>query len=90
MVRSKKEKPKEIISSYRQKQRRAVPQRCFFCERRVEPLAAEFKTLEPFLTRRGKIRGRKRSGLCAKHQRRLAKEIKRARNLGLLPFRIVG
>jgi small subunit ribosomal protein S18 len=67
-----------------------VPERCFFCEKSFEPSAEDFKTLEPFLTRRGKIRGKKRSGLCTKHQRRLAKEIKRARNLGLLPYKIEG
>ncbi len=50
----------------------------------------EYEILAPFLTRRGKIRGRQRSGLCRRHQRWLAKEIKRARNLGLLPFKIEG
>ena len=39
-----------------------------------------------FISDRGKIIGRTRSGVCAKHQRRLAKEIKKARYLALLPF----
>jgi small subunit ribosomal protein S18 len=34
----------------------------------------------------GKIVPRKRSGVCAKHQREVATEIKRARIIGLLPF----
>jgi len=34
----------------------------------------------------GKIETRKRTGACAYHQRQLAKGIKQARHLGLLPF----
>ncbi len=39
-----------------------------------------------FVSDRGKIVSRGRSGVCAKHQRRLAQAIKRARHLGLIPF----
>jgi len=74
----------------RRQQKSVVPTRCFFCEKETEPTAMEAEILFPFLTRRGKIRGRRRSGLCAKHQRRLATAIKQARNLGLLPFKIEG
>jgi small subunit ribosomal protein S18 len=38
------------------------------------------------LTDRGKIRPRRQTGNCAKHQRQLAVAIKRARHLALLPF----
>ncbi len=44
--------------------------------------AALFK----FITDRGKILGRSRSGLSAKQQRQLAQAVKRARYLALLPF----
>jgi small subunit ribosomal protein S18 len=43
-------------------------------------------TLRRFVTDRGKIRSRRKTGTCAKHQRRLAVAIKRARHLALLPF----
>ena len=46
----------------------------------------EAKTLRIFLTERAKIIPRRISGNCAKHQRRLTTEIKRARHLALLPF----
>lgn len=46
----------------------------------------EATTLRRFMTERGKIVSRGRSGVCAKHQRKLAREIKRARHLALLPF----
>jgi small subunit ribosomal protein S18 len=43
-------------------------------------------TLKYFITERAKIIPRRISGTCAKHQRELAREIKRARNIALLPF----
>jgi small subunit ribosomal protein S18 len=42
--------------------------------------------LRRFLTDRGKIRPRRQTGTCAKHQRALARAIKRARHLALVPF----
>jgi small subunit ribosomal protein S18 len=42
--------------------------------------------LRGFLTDRGKIQPRRRTGTCAKHQRQLATAIKRARHLAMLPF----
>jgi len=39
-----------------------------------------------YLTDQGKIRPRRQTGTCARHQRRLAVAIKRARHLALLPF----
>lgn len=44
------------------------------------------KLLNEFITERAKIIPRRISGNCAKHQRRLTTEIKRARQLGLMPF----
>ena len=42
--------------------------------------------LRKFVTERGKIISRSRNGLNAREQREIAKNIKRARHLGLLPF----
>jgi len=44
------------------------------------------KTLKYFITERGKIIPRRISGTCAKHQRLLTREIKRARTIAMLPF----
>jgi small subunit ribosomal protein S18 len=63
-----------------------VPRNCFFCNEKVEPSFKEVANLSRFLNDRGRIVGRDRSGMCAKHQRRLGEEIKRARHLALLPF----
>ena len=47
-------------------------------------------TLKYFITERGKIVPRRISGNCAKHQKRIAQAVKRARNIAILPFTIVG
>lgn len=46
----------------------------------------DFETLQRFITESGKIRPRRQTGNCARCQRQLAREIKRARHLALLPF----
>ncbi|HKZ35533.1 MAG TPA: 30S ribosomal protein S18 [Patescibacteria group bacterium] len=60
--------------------------KCFFCENHIEPDFIDFETLKKFLSDRGKIMSRERSGVCAKHQRHLSRAVKRARILALLPF----
>lgn len=60
--------------------------KCYFCEKKIEPSFKEINSLKGFLSERGKIYNREQRGLCQKHQRRVAKEIKRARHLALLPF----
>ena len=46
------------------------------------------QVLKYFLTEGGKITPRRLSGNCAMHQRKLAKAVKRARMIGILPFTI--
>lgn len=46
----------------------------------------DVKLLQKYLTSVGKIESRKRTGASMKHQRMLAKALKRARHIGLLPF----
>ncbi|MBQ6547227.1 MAG: 30S ribosomal protein S18 [Bacilli bacterium] len=43
-------------------------------------------TLKKYTNERGKILPRRVTGACAKHQRHIAAEIKKARMIGLLPF----
>ena len=60
---------------------------CSFCAGTVE--AVDYKDpekLRGYITDRGKIAPRRRTGVCAKHQRILARTIKRARHLALLPY----
>lgn len=44
------------------------------------------EALRPFISVQGKIYARRKSYLCARHQRKLAAAIKRARYLALIPF----
>lgn len=62
------------------------PDKCPFCEENITPSYKDFRTLKKFISERAKILGSLRTGACAKHQRILAREIKRARFLGLLPY----
>ena len=61
---------------------------CLFCKEKIVPYYREVEILQKFITDRGKIVSRGRSGVCPKHQRRLAQEVKRARHLALLPFTV--
>ncbi len=73
-------------SKVRRQRKINVPKDCFFCKEDKTPWFSENDALRRFLTERGKIIGRDRSGICAKHQRRLTVAIKHSRHLGLLPF----
>jgi small subunit ribosomal protein S18 len=46
----------------------------------------DIETLRRNITESGKIRPRRQTGNCARCQRHLAREVKRARHLALLPF----
>jgi small subunit ribosomal protein S18 len=61
-------------------------QKCYFCENKKLPDYKEVDNLNKFISDRGRILSRGRSGVCAKHQRLLARSIKQARHLALLPF----
>jgi small subunit ribosomal protein S18 len=46
----------------------------------------DIDTLRRYVTETGKIKPRRQTGNCARCQRELAREVKRARHLALLPF----
>ncbi|MEE8354083.1 MAG: 30S ribosomal protein S18 [Dehalococcoidales bacterium] len=60
---------------------------CFFCVNKNDRI--NYKDpgkLRTYVSDRGKIEPRRRTGTCARHQRRLSVAIKRARHLALLPY----
>jgi len=62
------------------------PRLCYFCVERVTIDYKNVDLLRRFVNDRARIKPRRQTGTCAKHQRRLSVAIKRARHLGLLPF----
>jgi small subunit ribosomal protein S18 len=84
------------------KQRRAKPARrrdkkggpgsgrrksCPYCKDKIEQVDyKDVGTLRRFVSERGKIRSRRISGACRRHQNQLATAVKRARELALLPY----
>ena len=60
---------------------------CQFCAEKNK--AIDYKNvdlLRGLVSDRGKIRPRRQTGTCARHQRQVAEAIKRARHMALLPF----
>jgi len=70
--------------------RKMAPKRkraCDFCVKKVK--AIDYKDsvfLRKYMTERGKILPRMLTNICARHQRLLARAIKRARYMALLPY----
>ena len=69
---------------------RAVMRRvhvCQFCVDKSKQIDYKnVEVLKALINERGKIRPRRQTGTCARHQRLVAVAIKRARHLALLPF----
>jgi small subunit ribosomal protein S18 len=63
------------------------PKICQFCaDKNIEIDYKQYDLLRRFVTEEGKIRPRRQTGTCARHQRELARAVKRARHIALLPF----
>jgi small subunit ribosomal protein S18 len=60
---------------------------CRFCVEKIKEIDwRQIHLLKMFTTETGRIIPRKITGVCAKHQRQLARAIKINRNLGLIPY----
>jgi small subunit ribosomal protein S18 len=78
----RKKKPKDLLKKKVYKKRP-----CRFCIDKIENIDyLDYQKFQKLLTERGKIVPSRISGTCAPHQRQLAKAIKKARTLALLPF----
>lgn len=63
------------------------PRVCQFCADKSKSLNyKQTDVLRRFVTDQGKIRSRRETGTCAKHQRMVAKAVKRARHMALLSY----
>ena len=78
--RNNRRQTKQTYSSGRRKS-------CAFCRDKVEQIDyKEFQSLRRYLSDKGKIRSRRITGACRRHQNQLAQAVKRARELALLPY----
>lgn len=59
---------------------------CEFCKEDKNPDYKDMENIRKYTSDRGKLLGKDRSGLCHKHQKRVAIAVKRARHLAYLPF----
>ncbi len=60
---------------------------CHFCVNGIQDVDfKDINTIRRFINVYKKILPRKRTGMCSKHQRKLATAIKRARTMALLPY----
>lgn len=63
------------------------PRECQFCtDKEVVIDYKNISLLQRYVTDEGKIRPRRQTGTCAKHQRQIARAVKRARHIAMLPF----
>ncbi|HHF98228.1 MAG TPA: 30S ribosomal protein S18 [Candidatus Aerophobetes bacterium] len=61
---------------------------CEFCRKGIEVIDyTDIDRLKEYIDSRARIKNRRRTGVCAKHQRQLTRAIKIARQLALLPYK---
>ena len=71
-----------------QKQQRKYPTECMLCAEKLQEIPMQdTEMLRKFMSGQNKILPRRKTGACAKHQRTVALEIKRARDMCILRFR---
>jgi small subunit ribosomal protein S18 len=60
---------------------------CFFCKDKVDEVDYKnINQLRRYISEKGKIRNRRVTGACRRHQRQVAVAVRRARELALLPY----
>ena len=63
------------------------PKACFFCTEKMKYVDyKDIALLRKYVSDRAKIRARRVTGNCARHQRAVAKSVKNAREMALLPY----
>ena len=60
---------------------------CYFCKEKVAEVDYKnFTQLRRYISEKGKIRNRRVTGACRRHQGQIAVAVKRAREMALLPY----
>lgn len=75
---ARKIKPKKVFRSRKE---------CYFTKNNIKHIDyKDVELLKKFINDKAKIKSSKSTGTKAKHQRELAKAIKRSRHMGFMPF----
>jgi small subunit ribosomal protein S18 len=60
---------------------------CYFCREKIEEVDYKnYNQLRRYVSEKGKIRSRRITGACRRHQEQIAVAVKRAREMALLPY----
>jgi small subunit ribosomal protein S18 len=60
---------------------------CWFCRMKIKEVDwKDANQLRRYVSEKGKIRSRRITGACRRHQRQVAVAVKRAREMALLPY----
>jgi small subunit ribosomal protein S18 len=92
---AKKARAERSSSSSRDSTRRRPGQRenqarrrnCYFCRDKIQDVDyKDLNQLRRYISERGKIRSRRITGACRRHQNQVSAAVKRAREMALLPY----
>jgi small subunit ribosomal protein S18 len=87
MARSSKPAPRSGAKRNLRDEARAKRKGCMYCRHKIEEIDyKQFSNLRMLISEKGKIRGRRVTGLCRRHQNQAGGAIKRAREVALLPI----
>ena len=60
---------------------------CFFCKEKIQEVDYKnINQLRRYVSEKGKIRSRRITGACRRHQNQVSTAVKRAREMALLPY----
>jgi len=60
---------------------------CYFCKEKIDEVDYKnYNQLRRYVSEKGKIRSRRITGACRRHQEQIAVAVKRAREMALLPY----
>jgi small subunit ribosomal protein S18 len=67
--------------------RQRKPKPCYFCKEKIDYIDyKDVALLRNYMSDRAKIRARRVTGNCAQHQRKVARAIRNAREMAILPY----
>lgn len=80
MQQTKRRRPTTAGGPFRRKS-------CYFCKEKIDEVDYKnYNQLRRYISEKGKIRSRRITGACRRHQEQIATAVKRAREMALLPY----